>query len=563
MWYSRIIVAAIEEVIVTLRNKGVDENTLARLQNMTDLALRGRFIGSLMSNPNQTFQDVEQSFKSRQEYVPHPMEFNLANIYEEMPEFKDWILKILKDIRVFDKGTIEWDFKKLNLFENSFAYFNRIIEEISHFYQEIIRDNPNYNIKSKSFSKVLEDSNDWHQLMSDRGTGKFYTPIERDEAGNIIDPRVMITFDDGSFIISLNNKNDLEVEGSKMNHCVATHTSGVLHGDTKIFSLRNSANQPQVTIRLEGNTVKEIKQVNNYTDYTEDEIEKIKEFFESTDWIDKRGGEGPIHREAQYWRDQGNVDWNTHPEELNYSISDAIYGPYIDESSYGEYEDDFSAFGIEAEEFDLEKFHEENMINADLIDITNETVDQIERGFGSRNYSTNSRYTIDDYNMEEYASTIVEAALNKFSIQINNFKKRDVVPNDFPTDNIIYDLIEKFGEKYDGYLSWIEEKTFSDQPEIDAIRNMKKNPESLWLYIAQEIYEKVPLHPAFQAFKKLFGRDFLLPLNYNAREMNRPIPYEFFDIRIDDDWTGQRSFKDLPEGSSFNYARFNAKLIKI
>ena len=559
MWYQRIILAAIEDVIETLKSRGVDENTLNQLKNMTDEALRGRYIGSLMSNPNQTLADIEESFKSRREYKPSPREYSEAYEYKDMPVYQNWVLKVFKDARVkVDPKTneAEWDFTKIGFHNNNLDQFLNALQEISHFYEATVRDMPNYNIGAKSFSDVYDDSTEWHEMMANRGSGKFYTPLQRDANGNIDDERIMMTYDDGSFMVEVNNRNDLDVEGYLMKHCVGSYASQVLHGNTKIYSLRNRFNHPEVTIEVTDNRVKQIKGPANSTVRDEDQIEKIKKFFQSSDDIETKAGEGPAHREAEYWRDHG-TEWYNYPDELNHSIADNIYGPYFDVSGYG-YDDegDFSEFGIEPADFDQDEFHEENLERADLVDITKEAIDQIQ-------YGLRSRYTINDYKMEIYADTIVEAALNKFLNELNSSEKYlEKMPETFPTNNIIYDLFEKFGEVYEGYLDYVYDDIVVDEPELEALRNMKREPEGLWLYIIRAFLEKYPQDRAFQKFKELYKRDFVFPRTYHGVEGTAELPEMRLFNMLDPKETGQMSFQDLPEGQSFNFARYKAKMMK-
>lgn len=558
MWYSKVIIAAIEDVLENLRAKGVDENTLAQLKNMTDLALRGKFIGSLISNPNQTFQDVEESFKSRQEYKPSPREYSVAYEFRDMPVYQNWVLKAFKNARVkVDPQTneAEWDFRKIGFNSNEMDEFVNALEEISHFYQATVRDLPNYNIGSKSFSDVYSDSIEWHDMMSERGSGKFYTPFERDANGNIDDERIVMKYDDGSFMVEVTNKNDLDVEGNLMKHCVGSYASQVMYGNTKIYSLRNRFNHPEVTIEVTDSKVKQIKGPANSRVDDEEQIEKIKKFFQSSPDIETKAGKGPAHREAEYWREHG-TEWSSYPDELTYSIADSIYGPYFDDSGYDDEDGDFSEFGIEPADFDNDEFQEENLENADLVDITKTAISEIEDGI-------KRRYKFEDYKMEKYADTIVEAALNKFLNQLNSQEKYIANRSEnFPTNNIIYDLFEKFGEVYEGYLDYIYDDIIVDEPELEALRNMKREPEGLWIYIVKAFLEKYPKDRAFQKFKEIYKRDFVLPEKYYGSEGIALLPEMRLLDMLDPKETGQMSFQDLPEGQSFNFARYKMKMMK-
>ena len=191
-----------------------------------------------------------------------------------------------------------------------------------------------------------------------------------------------------------------------------------------------------------------------------------------------------------------------------------------------------------------------------LVDIAKEAIDQIQ-------YGLKSRYTINDYKMEIYADTIVEAALNKFLNELNSSEKYlEKMPETFPTNNIIYDLFEKFGEVYEGYLDYVYDDIVLDEPELEALRNMKREPEGLWLYIIRAFLEKYPQDRAFQKFKELYKRDFVFPRTYQGVEGTAELPEMRLFNMLDPKETGQMSFQDLPEGQSFNFARYKAKMMK-
>lgn len=100
--------------------------------------------------------------------------------------------------------------------------------------------------------------------MAAKGDGKYYEPTI---------PELIVYGPEwereplwqGWTIQKIISKNDLLVEGSRMNNCVGSYHHAVASGDVNIYSLRSPSNKPVATIETDGdgNNVNQIKGVNN------------------------------------------------------------------------------------------------------------------------------------------------------------------------------------------------------------------------------------------------------------------------------------------------------------
>ena len=64
MWYK--LAQNVERAIDTLKSKGVSEDIITNLQAMDDVALRGKYIGALMQNPQLSIEELKSKFQTNQ-----------------------------------------------------------------------------------------------------------------------------------------------------------------------------------------------------------------------------------------------------------------------------------------------------------------------------------------------------------------------------------------------------------------------------------------------------------------------------------------------------------------
>jgi hypothetical protein len=570
MWYSKTILAGIEDAIEALKTKGVSEEIINFINNLPN-DKKGKAIGALNQNPSMMIDDLKKLFESG--YKPNHVELSYVDNYD--PRFQNWALyqyKLLRANPVYDLEDNLWEY------DMSLRDIKNNLDEIHDFWRVHSLDNPNYNLGTKSFQEAYDDSVEWHNAISQRGSGKFYLPFKRDESGQIVDEKIVHRFEDGSMMVRVDDPNDLDVEGSFMHHCVGSYADKVSEGYCTIYSLRNKFNNPEATIEVASDgKVMQIKGPSNTRIEDEDQVAKIKEFFENTDSVKKSSGEGHAHREASEWY-RGGVEWDNSPSGITSSISEFVYGPYID--SYEEYEDqgDFGRFGIKPEEFDQEAFNEQNLLDVDVDELVDKTVEEIDSAVSSR-YGKD--YYYDDYNYDEIAEDIVSIAYQQLAAKVESekgsndeylrqrsgfltedeiqyYKKRRI--EQLTNNNALLSLLHKFAESYSQYEESLRNPNSNDYEQLSsdddykdkAIQLMGSNQNKLKIAIARRIYETYRDHPAVKDFEETFGKKFILPEISTIPETYRA------DMKLLDavyENPNQLRFQDLPEGGSFNLAR--------
>ena len=104
------------------------------------------------------------------------------------------------------------------------------------------------NIRSMSVEQVAQAIRDWHEEQAAKGEGGKY---QEGTANIVYGPKWHNHAFNGWTVRKVVSKNDLEVEGNKMNHCVGGYCENVTSGSSIIYSLRDPQNEPHAT--LEGN----------------------------------------------------------------------------------------------------------------------------------------------------------------------------------------------------------------------------------------------------------------------------------------------------------------------
>ena len=578
MWYIRTILAAIEDAINALQSKGVSDQIIQFVHSLPN-DKKGKAIGALNQNPSMMIDDLKSLFESG--YKPSGTEKQLVQDYD--PKFQSWALYQYKLQRANkfsdDPYDDRWDYNKpiRDIKDN--------LDEIHDFWRAHSLDNPNYNIGTKSLEEAYEDSNEWHRAMTERGSGKFYLPFKRDESGQLVDEKIVHRFEDGSMMVRVEDPNDLDVEGNFMHHCVGSYAKSVEYGDCTIYSLRNKFNNPEATIEVgRDGKVKQIKGPNNSEIHDEDKVEKIAEFFEGRDDINKKAGEGWVHQRASEW-DPSEVDWSTYPDDLRYSITESAYGPYLED--YGDDDDngDFARFGITSEDFNQDEFTEQNIRNANMVDLVKEATSAIEEGLKSKPYGRT--FSLEDYDINELADTVVSVAFDKLKREVDDIYLPDPAQEQefyelrggvdayklktaekILNNNPLTDLLYHFADRYDEYARYMNDNFgFSlDENEFDLDQSsfgaMDTSSDKLSLEIAKKIFATYENNESVQKFEELLGVQFTLPNLQDYDVEYKPKMSFITGSQMYTEDPAQLRFQDLPEGESFNLARHRKKQLE-
>ena len=584
MWYYRTVLAAIDDAINALRTKGVDEQKIDFVRSLPDNR-KGKAIGALNQNPQMSIVDLQNLFESA--YKPSSQELLLVEDYD--PRFKSWALyqyKLLRSHKLNDDPKDDrWEYKQAI---TGYAGIHHDLDEIHDFFRAHILDNPNYNLGTKSFQEAYDDSVEWHNAISQRGSGKFYLPFERDESGNIVDEKIVHRFDDGSMMVRVEDPNDLDVEGNFMHHCVGSYARHVESGDCTIYSLRSKFNQPQATIEVgRDGTVKQIKGPSNSEIHDDDLVSKISDFFEGRDDIKETAGNSYTHQRAEQWY-SGEVEWENSPDEIKYGIHEFAYGPYLEGYYDEEADGDFSRFGIHGnswENKDQEEFEENNLRNLDIDELADKTVSEIKDAV-ERKRTYGKVYQLEDYDFENLAETIVDIAykqlesivdrennltdeylarrsgyLTKEDIQNYKYQRIQQILGRNPLLDLLYSFAKHYSQ-WEEYVRTPDSEDYehfgdSDQYGERAMQMMRDSEDKLRLEIAKRIYETYQDHPVVKKFEETFQTKFILPEISTIEEGEHRAQMRHLTSTYTD--PNQLRFQDLPEGESFNLARHRKK----
>ena len=111
MWYSRTILAAIEDAINALQSKGVNEQIIQFVHSLPN-DKKGKAIGALNQNPSMMIDDLKSLFESG--YKPSSQELELVKDYET--KFQSWALYQYKQLRANkltdDPRDDRWEYKQ-------------------------------------------------------------------------------------------------------------------------------------------------------------------------------------------------------------------------------------------------------------------------------------------------------------------------------------------------------------------------------------------------------------------------------------------------------------------
>jgi len=274
MWYK--LAQNAEKAFETLKTKGVSQENISKLEEMTDLALRGKYIGALMQNPLMPWNQLEEKFTTKKTNNLSVQEMRLlgeidtlvtnSNLPEDQQaNFYKWVDRVaIPSYRPNQFDPEKYIYPKFSGAYNPVFEIEREINHIFDWYVNHIDQNPRFNIFSMSLDNALQASDRWHEELANQTSTRTFSKIKK-ENGQIVDPNVVKVFDrdtlekiglpekyQGWMIVKLTEENDFEIEADIMGHCLATNNYFYQYekGYIEIYSLRDESNQPHVTIEI-------------------------------------------------------------------------------------------------------------------------------------------------------------------------------------------------------------------------------------------------------------------------------------------------------------------------
>lgn len=339
MWYRtrKVFAAGLDETLDGFAAQGADPQVVEHVRSQTPQEMP-QYINQLRSNPAHTMDSLQQAMQQQQQqpqrqvYQATPLEQSAVSGYH--PEFQKWSLAQLRKMR-----------QPGNTQNNGFGYRGLAADDKGNYgaaargtfgqlhdwYRSHVQDNPQFKLPSVNLAQATARSAEWHRAVAGHGRGKEYLPYTRGDDGEVNDPRIVHKFDDGYFMVNVDNPNDLTVEGNRMRHCVGTYCDDVEQKLSRIYSLRDPQNQPHATIEMDG-TGNKVKQIKGHGDGVPEYEHKgmVKEWLNTLP--DARWKNG----NSDY--DDDEVYWGHDTDEIAHAIYEEVHGieqDDFDDNDYG------------------------------------------------------------------------------------------------------------------------------------------------------------------------------------------------------------------------------------
>ena len=505
MWYR---FASLQDEVEKLRTQGINESILAVFSDPKfDDATKGKMLGAIKQNPNVSL--IELKNLSSQNKPTLEEKFILDSFTNR--RFRNWLFHKLKSWRIQPpKPNGEYDHNiPSGGMNGEHANFLEQALHMQDFVNNISTNDPDYNLGLKTWEQVVQDTDEWEQLLIGRGGGKFYNPADRE---------VVMAYPDGWNMVNVNSENDLDVEGAKMHHCVSGYWDNVRSGTSRIYSLRNPQNQPMVTIEVQGKKVIQIKGPSNAKVTDENLVEKIKDFFDDREDIQKTS-DRKNYQEIYFEDWEERINWTHYPEEIENNIIYAIYGP--DETEYDPYDDDestedFNRFGIQSPTWDHKRFAERNLYNAHIPDLMKNVVDEINDGISpERNrYKLDSdKLTFEDYPIEDYVETFYEALVDKAELSLRQDSDRYEFEKYLDVNNVLETATKKFEEAKEKYQEF--RNNLNSKDKMPSFMGWyEKQPEYIYFLLANKIENFFETSKFALDYEEKTGNKYKLPNGY-------------------------------------------------
>ena len=350
MWYR--LAQNVDRAIETLKSKGVSDQIIAQLQAMTDIPLRGKYIGALMQNPLMSWNELEEKLSPKKEQKLSIQEMRLLSILDDSltnsnltedqkANYYKWVDRVaLPSYRPNQHDPENYTYPKFSHLANPIFGIQEEINHIFDWYVNHVEENPRFNIFSMTLDQAMQASNQWHEELANQTTTETFTKIKK-ENGKIVDPNVAMVFDselleniglsdkyENWMIVKLANKSDFQLESKIMGNCLGQeiwfykYENGII----EVYSLRDESNQPHASINIElPDTVEQIQGKGNKKP-KEDYLKLIQQWIYKNNYYSKQKS----FQEDFYFRRGGS-------EAGALESLEAYFNPYFDEDQTDDY----------------------------------------------------------------------------------------------------------------------------------------------------------------------------------------------------------------------------------
>jgi hypothetical protein len=210
-----------------LQSLNIQKDVISFIESL-DGKIAGKLVNELKKNPNLTIPELQETMNSFEDKKREPTEFEqeIINIFTyngEMNKYSNWVMIQLFKLR-----------NSSNSKNIDYGYEPNLLIRMFHEIQEWYMNNQNIDIFSYNFQRAYQLYETWRDTNIGKGSGKIYEPTNPENI--VYGP----TWDNQEFngwtIQLVTSRNDLLVEGHKMNHCVSGYSGEVKKGNAIIYS---------------------------------------------------------------------------------------------------------------------------------------------------------------------------------------------------------------------------------------------------------------------------------------------------------------------------------------
>jgi len=319
-----------------LQSLGVSPDILQFVQSLPKEQTQ-YYVNTIRRNPKILLEELQALESPQNQKIDPYLDQEKAAASSYAPNIQKWILVNLRKAR---QGRMDIPFNMLTAPNTPYPNYFHLIDNLRRWKNtqeltDFLRHNPQINIDSYTPDEINDMIYEWHAVSAGKGEGLLYGPRNPDLV--VYGPKWRNEEWNGWTIQEVKTENDLKVEGNKQNNCVESYCREVESGSLRIFSLRNSNNEPKVTIETDPNIIYFIQILGNSNSEPENIYKTMLK-----EWIDSI--EGDEYGDKYFGDEEGVLDvpYNSTVEDVNTRLdSSEMLDNYGLKSNFNINPDDF------------------------------------------------------------------------------------------------------------------------------------------------------------------------------------------------------------------------------
>ena len=238
----------------SIQNLGLAPDVAQYIMSVPDKAQQGQLFNYVRQNPGLTVVDLQQWQPPQKNNIDPYIQPDRQMAAKFPPIAQQWVLVNLKNLRndvlelPIRPGVSDPNFPEFEAYNIGYNTLSELAR--TNGLTDYLNAYPSVNIDGMTIDEVNDDVEEWHEVMAGRGAGKLFGPTVAESI--VYGPNNWSNKEWSGWTVQLvTSKNDLEVEGNQVGHCVGSYCDDVEDQKLRIFSLRDPSNTPYVTIETE------------------------------------------------------------------------------------------------------------------------------------------------------------------------------------------------------------------------------------------------------------------------------------------------------------------------